>query len=74
MVCDLRISLYYVLKVHTAECCVGQCSGGIEAGFGLYFYVFYVCFERHAIVVCHSECGGRVGVGYGCDVESYCGL
>ena len=25
-------------------------------------------------VICHSECGGRVSVGYGYVVECYCGL
>ena len=57
-----------------AECCVGECSEDIEAGFCLSVYFVYVGGESHVFVVCHSECGGRVSVGYGCVVECYCWL
>ena len=57
-----------------AECCVGEYSEDIDAGYSLNVYVVCICFERHASFVCHSECGDRVGVGYGCVVECYCGL
>ena len=52
-----------------AECCVGECSEDIKAGFCLSVYFVYVSGESHVFVVRHSECGGRVGEGYGCVVE-----
>ena len=42
--------------------------------FSLSVYVISVFDERQAFVVCHSEFGGYVGVGYECVVECYCGL
>ena len=57
-----------------AECCVGECSEAIEAGLSLTVYVVCVWDERHAFVVCHSECCDRFSVGYGCVVECYCRL
>ena len=57
-----------------AECCVSECTEDIDAGFSLSVYVVSAWNELHVLVVCHSECGGRVGIGYGCVVECYCGL
>ena len=30
--------------------------------------------ESHFFIICHSECRGRVGVGYEYVVKCYCGL
>ena len=58
-----------------AEYCVVECSEDIEAGFSDSVYVVCVWGESHFFfVICHSECGGRVSVGYGYVVECYCGL
>ena len=57
-----------------ADYCVGECSEDIEAGFSLSISVISVWDERHAFVMRHSVCGGRVGVGFGCVLECYCGL
>ena len=57
-----------------AERCVGECSEDIEVSFSVSVYVVCMCLERHSIVVRLSKCGGRIGVGYGCVVECYCGL
>ena len=57
-----------------AERCVGECLEDIEAGISLSVDVVCICFERHCPVVCHSECGGRVVVEYGCVIECYCWL
>ena len=54
-----------------AKRCIGECSEDIEAGFHLRVYVVYVSGEFHFVVICHSECGGRVSVRYGCVVECY---
>ena len=54
-----------------AECCVGKCSEDIGAAFCLSVYVV-VDGEFYFFVICHSECGGRVGVGYGYVVELCC--
>ena len=71
----------HVLFVHQgnvclglAECCVGESSENIEAGFSLSFSVICVCFDRNAPVAYHYDCGGHVGVRYKCVVECYCGL
>ena len=55
-----------------AECCVSECLEDIKAGFCLCVYVVCMWEESHFFVICHSECFGRVGVGYGYAVEYYC--
>ena len=40
----------------------------IEASLSRSVYVISVWVEEHGSVVCHSECAGCVGVGYGCVV------
>ena len=45
-----------------AERCVGECSEDIEVGFSVSVYVVCICLKRHSIVLCLSECGGRIGV------------
>ena len=74
-VCEYGLDVLFVHQGDVffglAEFCVGECSDEIGAGFCLSIYVVCVWGESHFFVICHSECGGHVGVGYGCVVESY---
>ena len=37
-------------------------------------FIFWVCELKVNFFVCHTECSGCVGVGYGCVIECNCRL
>jgi len=65
--CTVCTPGYCLLRIHQMLC--WWLLGGHKAGFSLSVYVISVWDDKHAFVVYHSECCGRVGVGCGCVVE-----
>ena len=69
-VCKYGSDVSFVYKGNVLSglsgCYVGKCSENFGVGFGFVVDVVSMCLKLHSSIVCHTECGGRVGVGYGC--------